>query len=95
MPLVCFVHPRPKALAGYGVNFNKRHNRHGHLCQNRYKSNAFKEEVYLRELVMYIHTQSYAARIIRPLPLGMKQALLFCNTAMMVLYKMLTQAVSD
>jgi len=27
-----------KLLTGYAINYNKRHNRHDHLFQNRYKS---------------------------------------------------------
>ena len=42
--LLCKTKHRPlsssmrKLLTGYAVNFNRRHNRHGHLFQNRYKS---------------------------------------------------------
>ena len=44
-----------KLLTGYAVNFNKRHRRHGHLFQNRYKSIICQEDLYLKELVRYIH----------------------------------------
>ena len=44
-----------KILTGYAVNFNKRHRRHGHLFQNRYKSIVCQEDAYLKELVRYIH----------------------------------------
>jgi len=44
-----------KLLTGYAVNFNKKHNRHGHLFQNRYKSILCQEDLYLKELVRYIH----------------------------------------
>lgn len=44
-----------KLLTGYAVNFNKRHRRHGHLFQNRYKSILCQEDLYLKELVRYIH----------------------------------------
>lgn len=44
-----------KLLTGYVVHFNRRHNRHGHLFQNRYKSIVCQEDAYLLELVRYIH----------------------------------------
>jgi len=44
-----------KLLTGYVVNFNRRHNRHGHLFQNRFKSIVCEEDAYLLELVRYIH----------------------------------------
>src|SRR4030042_3410054 len=59
--LLCKTQSKPlasnmrKLLTGYVVNFNRRHKRHGHLFQNRYKSIVCQEENYLRELVRYIH----------------------------------------
>ena len=44
-----------KLLTGYAVSYNRRHNRHGYLFQNRYKSIICEEENYLLELVRYIH----------------------------------------
>ena len=44
-----------RLLTGYVVSFNRRHKRHGHLFQNRYKSIVCQEDVYLKELVRYIH----------------------------------------
>lgn len=44
-----------RLLTGYAVEFNRRHHRHGHLFQNRYKSILCQEEPYLLELVRYIH----------------------------------------
>ena len=44
-----------KLLTGYAVFYNKRHKRHGHLFQNRYKSIVCEEDSYFRELVRYIH----------------------------------------
>jgi hypothetical protein len=44
-----------RLLTGYAVSFNRRHHRSGHLFQNRYKSIACDEDVYLLELVRYIH----------------------------------------
>jgi REP element-mobilizing transposase RayT len=44
-----------RLLTGYSVSFNRRHKRHGQLFQNRYKSIVCQEDVYLKELVRYIH----------------------------------------
>lgn len=44
-----------RLLTGYAVVFNLRHNRSGHLFQNRYKSIICQEDEYLLELVRYIH----------------------------------------
>ena len=38
-------------MTGYAVSFNRRHRRHGHLFQNRYKSILCQEDVYLKELI--------------------------------------------
>ncbi len=53
-----------RLLTGYVVSFNGRHKRHGHLFQNRYKSIVCQEEVYLRELVRYIHLNPIRAKIV-------------------------------
>jgi putative transposase len=53
----------PKGLAGYmrrllssyAGYYNRRHERHGHLFQNRYKSIVCEEEPYFMEVVRYIH----------------------------------------
>jgi len=42
-------------LTGYAGTFNRRHKRIGHLFQNRYKSIVVEEDVYLLELVRYLH----------------------------------------
>jgi REP element-mobilizing transposase RayT len=42
-------------LTGYVVNFNRRHQRYGHLLQNRYKSIVCQDDPYLLELTRYIH----------------------------------------
>lgn len=54
-----------KLLTGYVVNFNKRHRRHGHLFQNRYKSIVCQEDPYLRELVRYIHLNLLRAELVK------------------------------
>jgi hypothetical protein len=57
-----------RLLTGYVVSFNRRHKRYGHLFQNRYKSIICQEEVYLKELVRYIHLNPIRAKIVRTLP---------------------------
>ena len=42
-------------LAGYATRFNRRHERAGHLFQNRYKSTLCEDEPYFLRLVHYIH----------------------------------------
>lgn len=44
-----------KLLTGYAVYFNRRHKRSGYLFQNRYKSILCQEDVYVMELVRYVH----------------------------------------
>jgi len=44
-----------RLLTGYAVSFNRRHRRHGQLFQNRYKSFLCEQQLYLMELVRYIH----------------------------------------
>lgn len=56
-----------RLLTGYAVSFNRRHRRHGHLFQNRYKSILCQEEAYLLELVRYIHLNPLRAQIIKEL----------------------------
>ena len=53
-----------KLLTGYAVSFNRRHRRHGHLFQNRYKSILCQEDPYLLELVRYIHLNPLRAKIV-------------------------------
>jgi len=56
-----------RLLTGYVVSFNRRHKRHGHLFQNRYKSIVCQEDVYLRELVRYIHLNPYRGGVVSTL----------------------------
>ena len=51
-----------RLLTGYAVYFNRRHRRHGHLFQNRYKSILCQEEPYFLELVRYIHLNPLRAK---------------------------------
>jgi putative transposase len=53
-----------KLLTGYAVSFNLRHNRTGHLFQNRYKSILCQEDAYLLELVRYIHLNPLRAGLV-------------------------------
>ena len=53
-----------RLLTGYVVKFNRRHRRHGPLFQNRFKSIICQEEVYLKELVRYIHLNPVRAGIV-------------------------------
>ena len=56
-----------RLLTGYAVTFNRRHRRHGHLFQNRYKSILCQEDLYLLELVRYIHLNPLRAGIVKEL----------------------------
>ena len=53
-----------RLLTGYVVGFNHRHARHGQLFQNRFKSIVCQEEVYLKELVRYIHLNPIRAGLV-------------------------------
>ena len=55
------------AMTGYAINFNLRHQRAGHLFQNRYKSIICDLEEYLLELVPYIHLNPLRARLVKDL----------------------------
>jgi len=50
-------------LTGYAVTYNRRHRRHGHLFQNRYKSIVVEEDTYFQELVRYIHLNPIRAHL--------------------------------
>jgi putative transposase len=54
-------------LAGYAGAFNRRHNRRGHLFQNRYRSVVVEEEPYLLELTRYIHLNPLRVGLVRNL----------------------------
>jgi putative transposase len=53
-----------RLLTSYAVNFNHRHKRSGHLFHNRYKSIICEEDVYLLELIRYIHLNPLRARVV-------------------------------
>jgi len=54
-------------LTGYAIYFNRRHQRAGHLFQNRYKSIVCEEDAYLLELVRYIHLNPLRAGMVADL----------------------------
>jgi putative transposase len=56
-----------RLLTGYAQQFNRRHDRHGHLFQNRYKSFLCEEDPYLLELVRYIHLNPLRAGLVKDL----------------------------
>lgn len=60
-------HLMRRLLTGYAVNFNKRHQRSGHLFQNRYKSIVCEEDTYLLELIRYIHLNPLRAGLVKDL----------------------------
>ena len=53
-----------RLLTGYAQAYNRRHKRHGHLFENRYKSILCDEEVYFQELVRYIHLNPLRAGLV-------------------------------
>ena len=53
-----------RLLTGYALSFNRKHGRYGHLFQNRYKSILCQEDVYLLELVRYIHLNPLRAGLV-------------------------------
>jgi REP-associated tyrosine transposase len=56
-----------RLLTGYAQQFNRRHRRHGQLFQNRYKSFLCEEDVYLLELLRYIHLNPLRAGAVKDL----------------------------
>ncbi len=62
------THPLPRSmrslLTGYAGAFNRRHQRVGHLFQNRYKSIVVEEEAYRLELVRYPHLNPLRAGVV-------------------------------
>ncbi|HEY3275236.1 MAG TPA: transposase [Syntrophorhabdaceae bacterium] len=52
-----------RLLTGYAVSFNNRHERAGHLFQNRYKSIVVEEDPYFVELLRYIHLNPLNAHV--------------------------------
>jgi putative transposase len=56
-----------RLLTGHAIGYNRRHGRHGHLFQNRYKSILCQEKTYFLELVRYIHLNPLRAGLVKDL----------------------------
>jgi REP element-mobilizing transposase RayT len=56
-----------RLLSSYAIYYNKAHQRHGHVFQNRYKSIVCDEEPYFMELVRYIHLNPLRAKLVHSL----------------------------
>ncbi len=54
-----------RLLTGYSVAFNLRHRRTGHLFANRYKAVLCEDDLYLLQLVRYVHLNPVRARLVR------------------------------
>ncbi len=57
-------HAMRRFLTGYAGAYNRRHRRHGHLFQNRYKSIVVEADGYFRELVRYLHLNPLRAGLV-------------------------------
>lgn len=53
-----------RLMTGHAVRYNLRHNRSGHLFQNRYKSIVVEEEPHFLELVRYVALNPVRAGIV-------------------------------
>ncbi len=56
-----------RLLTGYAIGYNRRHQRFGHLFQNRYKSILCELDTYLLELVRYIHLNPLRSEVVKDL----------------------------
>lgn len=56
-----------RLISAYAVSYNRRHRKHGHLFQDRYKSVACEEGPYFRELLRYIHLNPLQAKLVESL----------------------------
>ncbi len=56
-----------RLLTGYAIYYNRRHQRWGHLFQNRYKSIVCDEDAYFKELVRYIHLNPLRGNLVKNL----------------------------
>jgi len=54
-----------RLLTGYAQWYNRRHQRQGHVFQNRYKSILCQEDKYFLELVRYIHLNPIRAKTVK------------------------------
>ena len=53
-----------RLLTGYALWYNRKHRRHGHVFQNRFKSILCQEDTYFLELVRYIHLNPIRAGLV-------------------------------
>ena len=53
--------------AHYASYFNKRHQRRGYLFQDRFKSVATQEQLYIEELIRYVHLNPIRASVCKNL----------------------------
>jgi putative transposase len=53
-----------RLLTGHAIGYNRRHHRHGHLFQNRYKSILCQKDAYFLELIRYIHLNPLRAGLV-------------------------------
>lgn len=56
-----------RLLTWYAQYYNRRHQRSGHLFENRYKSILCEEDTYLLALVRYIHLNPLRAKMVKTL----------------------------
>jgi len=56
-----------RLLTGYALWYNRKHRRHGHVFQNRFKSILCREETYFPARVRYIHLNPIRARLVKNL----------------------------
>jgi REP element-mobilizing transposase RayT len=63
--------PLARAMArintAYAMHFNRRHERVGHLFQNRYGAVLIEDDAHLRNAIRYVHANPLAAGIVRDL----------------------------
>ncbi len=56
-------------LTGYGVYYNRRHNRHGHVTQGRYGAKVVEGNEYLLKLSRYVHLNPVKSKKVKTIPL--------------------------
>lgn len=60
--------PLARAMAriatGHAIHFNRRHQRVGHLFQNRYKARQIEDDAHLRNAIRYVHVNPLEAGIV-------------------------------
>jgi putative transposase len=83
-----------RLLTGYAVKFNRRHQRSGHLFQNRYRSVICDEESYLLELVRYIHLNGIRAGLVKGME-GLDRYRWSGHSAVMGIHKRSWQATDE